>query len=143
MEIRTPENNKEWQQYYDLRYQILRAPWGQPRGSERNSEDELAIHLACFNEGEIHGVLRLDTFINSSHAQIRFMAVSHAQQGNGIGKKLMLSAEERAKILGFSGIVLQARENALPFYKSLGYTMVKKTHLLFDSIQHYEMSKTF
>ena len=38
-------------------------------------------------------------------------------------------------------IVLNARENAIPFYKNLGYSVNKKTNLLFGKIQHYEMKK--
>ena len=38
-------------------------------------------------------------------------------------------------------ITLNARENALKFYKKLNYKIIKKTNLLFGKIQHYEMMK--
>ena len=38
-------------------------------------------------------------------------------------------------------IILNARENAVPFYKKLGYNITEKTNLLFGKIQHYEMKK--
>jgi predicted GNAT family N-acyltransferase len=38
-------------------------------------------------------------------------------------------------------MILEARENAVPFYKSLGYEILKKSYLLFGEIQHYTMHK--
>lgn len=142
MEIRTPANQNEWEEYYDLRYRILRQPWQQPRGSERTKEDALAVHLAYFDRGKIKGIVRLDTFENDVLAQIRFMAVDTNLQGRGIGKKLMTEAERFARQLGFSKMMLQARANALPFYESLGYTLIEKSHLLFGEIQHFRMEKS-
>ena len=40
-----------------------------------------------------------------------------------------------------TNMVLNARENAISFYKSLGYSVIKKTNLLFGKIQHYKMKK--
>ncbi len=140
MEIRTPQNQQEWDAYYDLRYRILRAPWNQPRGSERNEQDAIAIHLACFENNQILGVARLDTE-SEDFAQVRFMAVDDTAQGKGIGKKIMLAAEQNARLLGYNLVMLQARENAIPFYLSLGYTQKEKTHLLFGEIQHWRMEK--
>ena len=141
MEIRTPSSHTEWEQYYDLRYRILRAPWNQPRGSERNEADAFAIHLAYFEQGQILGVVRLDTQESDLWAQVRFMAVEENQQGKGIGKKLMQEAENYAKQLGFKIMMLQARAIALPFYKSLDYNIIEKSHLLFGEIQHFKMEK--
>ena len=141
MEIRTPQNTVEWEQYYDLRYRVLREPWQQPRGSERNEGDGTALHLACFDSGELIGVVRLDTFESDLFAQIRFMAVDPIFQGRGIGKKLMHAAEQKALQLGFKTSMLHAREVALPFYKALNYIIIEKSHLLFNEIQHYKMEK--
>lgn len=141
MEIRTPSSHAEWEQYYDLRYRILRAPWDQPRGSERTESDAFAIHLAYFEQGQILGVVRLDTHESNLWAQVRFMAVEENQQGKGIGKKLMQETENYAKRLGFKRMMLQAREIALSFYKSLDYKIIEKSHLLFGEIQHYKMEK--
>lgn len=141
MEIRTPLNLDEWGQYYDLRYRLLREPLEQPRGSERNDADEFSIHLAYFEQGKILGVVRLDTHESDEIAQIRFMAVDFGAQGKGIGRLLMTEAELYAKNLRYRKVMLQARENALPFYKSMGYQLIEKSHLLFGIIQHYKMEK--
>lgn len=138
--IRSPKTKEEWDSYYDLRYTILRAPWNQPRGSERNEGDETAKHFAFFDRESIIGVGRLDIMPNAI-GQIRFMAVAEHQQGSGVGKNLMLHMETLAKEAQCKEIILHAREIAIPFYAKLGYLINEKSHLLFDEIQHYLMTK--
>jgi GNAT superfamily N-acetyltransferase len=69
------------------------------------------------------------------------MAVNEAFQGKGVGKALIKFLENRAVTMGIGTIILQARENAVNFYLSQGYSVVEKTFLLYDSIQHYLMQK--
>ena len=38
-------------------------------------------------------------------------------------------------------IILNARENAVPFYQKLGYNITEKSNLLYGKIQHYRMQK--
>lgn len=141
IEIRSPKTQIEWDSYYDLRYRILRKPWNQPRGSERNDGDDSAIHAAYFQNGVITGVSRLDLMENDL-GQIRFMAVETDLQGKGIGEKLMLHLEGIAFQNGRKKIILHAREIAIGFYQKLGYEMIEKSHLLFGEIQHYLMGKS-
>jgi N-acetylglutamate synthase-like GNAT family acetyltransferase len=49
--------------------------------------------------------------------------------------------EQEAKNRGVSRLFLHARESAIPFYLSLGYEILEKTHLLFGEIQHFSMEK--
>ena len=71
------------------------------------------------------------------------MGVKEDTQGLGIGKLLIDYAENKAKQLGAKKQILQARENAVEFYKKCGYSVVEKTFLMWDQIQHYLMEKTF
>jgi ribosomal protein S18 acetylase RimI-like enzyme len=141
IEIRSPKTQIEWDSYYDLRYRILRNPWNQPRGSERNDGDDLAIHAAFYQNGHILGVARLDLMENEI-GQIRFMAVETNSQGKGIGEKLMLHLESIAFENDKKIIILHAREIAIGFYRKLGYELIEKSHLLFGEIQHYLMEKS-
>lgn len=140
--IRSPQNETEWQAYFELRYDILRAPWGQAKGSEQTADEAQHQHFAFFNEAnQIIGVGRLDQ--TAPHiGQVRFMAVAANQQGKGIGKAIIDEIEVVCKAKGFQHIILHAREVALPFYRKLGYQMVEPSHLLFGEIQHYLMQKT-
>jgi predicted GNAT family N-acyltransferase len=53
----------------------------------------------------------------------------------------MVYLEEKARLKGWTEIVLEARENAVPFYKALGYTIITESYLLFGEIQHFRMQK--
>jgi N-acetylglutamate synthase-like GNAT family acetyltransferase len=143
MLIKTPENTQEWDAYFDLRWRILRAPWNQPKGTEKDeTEHEVnTFHAMAVNDsGDIYGVARLH-LIPENNAQLRYMAVNEAFQGKGVGKALIKFLEHKALTLGTSNIILQARENAVNFYLSQGYSVVEKTFLLYGSIQHYLMKK--
>lgn len=140
--IRSPQTDAEWQAYFKLRYDVLRAPWGQAVGSEQTPDEELHQHFAFFtDENQIIGVGRLDS-VDGQTTQVRFMAVAENQQGNGIGKALMEEMESVSKAAAFAQIILHARAIALPFYQKLGYQLDAPSHLLFGEIQHYLMHKT-
>jgi predicted GNAT family N-acyltransferase len=140
MEIRSPRTPKEWEDYYDLRYRVLREPFGKPRGSERNEGDETAIHFALFEEERILAVARLDTLPEKT-CQVRFVAVETDQQGKGLGFAIMKAVEVTAIEHGFEKIVLHARDYAVVFYKKQDYLLIGPSYKLFDVLQHYEMYK--
>jgi len=140
IEIRTPQTEKEWELYYDLRYRILRQPWNQPRGSEKNEGDASAIHICLFYNEIPKAISRLDES-GVGVGQVRFMAVETQEQGKGWGRMVMQFAENEAKKSGYKKMILHARENAVDFYEKLGYTLLTPSHLLFGEIQHYLMEK--
>lgn len=139
--IREPQTPKEFEAYYLLRYEVLRKPWEQPFGSEKDANEANSIHImACDEENNVLGVCRLQ-FNSPTEAQLRFMGVKENTQGLGIGKKLIAYAEEKAKQQGATKIILQAREIAVEFYRKCGYSVVEKSFLMWDKIQHYLMEK--
>jgi ribosomal protein S18 acetylase RimI-like enzyme len=73
--------------------------------------------------------------------QIRYMAFDNDFQGKGLGKKLIQKLEEEAIKMKLNKLELQARENALDFYKNSGYQIVNPSFKLWDIIQHYLMCK--
>jgi predicted GNAT family N-acyltransferase len=141
MRVIQPVTEKDFEAYYQLRYDTLRKPWNQPLGTEKDDKENESIHLFAL-DGEIPaGVCRIQ-FNNEKEAQVRFMGVDEKFRGKGVGKVLMEEAEKITKENKRSLIVLQARENAVPFYKSCGYTIREKTFLMWNEIQHYLMEKT-
>lgn len=141
IELRAPKTQQEWDKYYQLRWEVLRNPWNQPKGSEKDNAEDTSLHfMAIDSTNKVLGVCRLQKN-SDAEGQIRFMAVAKDAQGKGIGKKLIHAAEIKAKEIGLSTIILQARENAVPFYESCNYQIQEKTFLLFDTIQHYLMTK--
>jgi predicted GNAT family N-acyltransferase len=136
-----PKSSEEFESYYQLRWEVLRKPWDQPRGSEKDDSETTSTHVMAIDEhGACVGVGRLQ--LNSpEEAQVRFMGVRDDQQGKGVGKMIMSFLEEKAKGSGARKVVLQARENAVPFYEAIGYTIIEKTFKLWDIIQHFRMEK--
>ena len=140
--IRTPNTEKEWEDYYDLRYRILRLPLGQPLGSERNEGDSTGKHFALYLNGQLNAIARLDQ-PEKYTSQVRFVAVESNTQGKGFGKEIMTAVENFSKKSGNRKMILQARENALDFYLKLDYKLIEKSYLLFGQVQHYLMKKEY
>jgi ribosomal protein S18 acetylase RimI-like enzyme len=141
---RIPETAQEWEQYYHLRYMVLREPWGQLKGSEVLQDEDQADHAMVIDSDtqEIVGVARLQTN-TPMQGQVRCVAVAPHAQGRGVGKLLMNYLEEIAQQKGIKEIVLDARENAVKFYLSIGYEIFADSYLLFGEIQHWKMRKIF
>jgi GNAT superfamily N-acetyltransferase len=139
--ISTPSTPEEWERYYDLRWRILRAPWGKPKESAKDPTDDQAYHLmACYEPGIPVGVGRINP-IDDYTWQIRFMAVEENQQGNGIGKSIVTSLEQYARALNANTVKLNSRINAVNFYKSIGYNIIQEVDALWGIIPHFLMSK--
>lgn len=143
IEVREPRNEKEWEDYYDLRYRVLREPLEQERGSEKNDGDTTGIHFALYDNGTLKAIARLDETDQQGVAQVRFVAVETDQQGKGYGAEIMEAVEENSQERGDHKMILHARDYAVDFYKKLGYTIVEKSHLLFGVLQHYLMEREY
>ena len=142
VKIIEPSTSKEFKKYYNLRYEVLRKPWLQPKGSERDEEGETSLHRMIIDEpnGKAVAVGRLQ-FNTIEEAQIRYMAVSDDYQGKGYGRKMVKALDNIAREKGSRKIILQSRGNAVKFYEKNGYKIIEKSYLLFDEIQHWLMKK--
>lgn len=140
--VKQPVTEEEFTQYYHLRWLLLRAPWDEPQGSEKDDIEDQCFHAVVFDEQkQCIGVGRLQ--LNSkTEAQIRYMAVVKAHEKKGVGTRIIDALEDRARERNIKTIVLDAREPAICFYLKLGYIQKEKTYLLFNSIQHYRMEKS-
>lgn len=139
--IKQPETDNEYAQYYDLRWRVLRAPWGEPKGSEIDDIEDRCFHIIASVNEKVAGVGRLQ-YNSDNEAQIRYMAVAKEYEGNQVGRKIVDALEQEARNRNINSIVLDAREPAVGFYQKLGYCIIKKSYLLFDEIQHFRMRKS-
>ena len=119
--LKSPETNQEWEAYLLFRWEILRKPLGMSKESLADAIEEESFHLMGVDEqnkviasGRVH-------FNSSKEAQIRYMAVDQAFQRKGVGSEIVYKLEDHASTEGAEFIVLNAREKAISFYKSLGY----------------------
>ncbi len=140
MKIKEPKTKVEFEQYYDLRWRILRQPWNRPRGSEKDENEENSIHIMVVHNDRVIGCGR-GHFNSPAEAQIRYMAVEKSYQGKGAGIKILEVLERKLIEKGARTIILNARENAVKFYKKHNYKILGKGHTLFGIIEHYKMRK--
>lgn len=139
-QLSAPQSDAQWQAYYNLRYQVLRAPWGQALGSERDELEVAAFHqMVTAPNGEVMAVGRLHQLADGQ-AQVRYMAVSPQAQGQGLGAMVLKALEQQAEIWGATAILLNARESAVGFYRKLGYQFGEQLPPLFG-IGHQQMSR--
>ena len=139
--VKIASTNQQLNSILKLRYEVLRKPWSQTIDSATDQLEEKSINAFIQNnKGVFIACGRLQENENKI-GQIRFMAVDQYYQGKGLGKLIITSLEEKAKELKLNKIQLQARENAVSFYKNNGYVMIEKTFLLWDQIQHFLMEK--
>ena len=122
--IKSPENKEEWDSYLLFRWEILRKPLGMSKESLADSIEDESFHLMGIDEqknviasGRVH-------FNSENEAQIRYMAVDENFKRKGVGTKIVKELENYALSKGMVSMILNARENAISFYLSLGYLEV-------------------
>jgi N-acetylglutamate synthase-like GNAT family acetyltransferase len=141
MKILSPETAQDFEDYYRLRWQLLRKDWQQPEGSEKDELEQQSYHLLVRGDkNKAIGVGRLH-FISGTEAQIRYMAVVDNYRNQGIGNAMIQKLEDYAISRHAKKIILHARENAVCFYEKSGYQLIEKSHLLYNVIQHFKMIK--
>ena len=135
----TPKAKKEIEEYYKLRWSLLRRPLGGKRGSEIDKLERTSFHRAIVRDKIIVGVGRIH-FIDNI-AQIRYMAVKNNFSRQGLGSKMITELEKLAEENKIKKIYLNSRINAVKFYENNGYSKIRKTKSSFGSIVHYRMEK--
>ena len=124
----------------EVRWEVLRKPWNQPKGTETDDMENTAYTIIATENGITCATGRLQA--SGEHTgQIRYMAVSPKWQGKGLGKKVLLALEAKAVELGMKSIVLNARENAVNFYLQNGYHITGDAETLYGVIRHLRMEK--
>lgn len=140
-QLSAPHTEAQWLAYYQLRWQVLRAPWDQPKGSEQDELEAASFHrMVCTEDGEIVAVGRLHK-VDENTAQVRYMAVSDQWQGHGLGAMVLQQLEQVALEQGMQRIILNARDTASGFYQKAGYQYLEPANALFG-IAHHRYVKT-
>ena len=137
----SPQSEAEWEDYFDLRWRVLRAPWQQPRGSEKDDRETESEHLMIVGKNSRPLAIGRLHFNTPEEAQIRFMAVDPAAQGRGLGGAILQECERRARAAGATSIVLNARDDAQRFYQKHGFTVIGSAPTIFAAVKHVRMRK--
>ena len=131
--------SKEYQQMVELRNEILRKPLGLVLTEEDMNADKSNVLIGAFEDEKMLGCCML-VKQSDKIVLLRQMAVLNDLQGKGIGKALMLFAENIARDMGYREISMQARKNASGFYEKMGYNVTGDEFLKL-SIAHILMKK--
>ena len=141
-QVVAPLSEQEWEQYYEVRWQVLRAPLQQPRGSEKDEYEQHAWHrMVKDDNGDVVGVARLH-LVSSDEAQIRYMAVVESHRRKGLATMMLESLEAIATQESVARVILNARKSATNFYENLGYEITGDAPEIFGSIPHVQMCKS-
>ena len=140
IKISEPKTPQQFKAYYALRWLILRKPWNQPPGTEKDELEEKSIHLIAVLNNKVIGCGR-GHFITPAQAQIRWMAVAVAYRESGVGTEILKELEKRLIKKGAEEIILKAREKAVSLYEKQGYEIYDDGEIMFGEIMHYWMRK--
>lgn len=123
-----------------LRDEVLRKPLGLAFTEEQLAGEYDSWHLGAYNiDLDILACLVIKP-LDEDIAKIRQVAVRPDLHKKGIGTKLSRFAESYVQQKGFKKVELNARKEAVDFYKRLGYKVQGK---MFEEIgiPHYKMVK--
>ncbi len=140
IKIKEPKTAQEYKEYFKLRWKILREPWAQPKGSEKDNKENESYHKIAVINNKIVGCGR-GHFNSGKQAQIRYMAIHEKFRRSGIATKLLDSLERTLIDNGAEEIILKSRLSAISLYLNNGYKIFKKGDLLFGEIEHFWMKK--
>jgi predicted N-acetyltransferase YhbS len=113
----------EYEQMLRLRMELLRKPLGlsfDPKELEKEKDDVL---MGAFEDDRLLGCCLL-TRVDAKTLRLRQMAVPNNLQGKGIGRALMIFAENIARDMGYDVLMMHARITATGFYEKLGYVKI-------------------
>jgi GNAT superfamily N-acetyltransferase len=140
--IVSPKTREEFKAYYDLRYKVLREPWGIQKGTEKDDYEPISKHFMAVNDetGQIVGVIKLMEK-EPGVGWFSHMAVIPEFQKKGIGKMLLSFIEEEAKREGYRILGCQARLNTTVFFEKAGYQINGLPSRYFGTTQVVWMEK--
>lgn len=104
-----------------LRRRVLRWPLGREYSEDDLAQEASDVHIVGFLGNEPVACALLTDL--EGVAKMRQVAVDAPHQGQGLGKQLVDAFEAEARARGYREVVLNARETAVPFYISCGYSL--------------------
>ncbi len=114
--------SSRYDELVELRYKVLLEPLGLKFLDSFRDKEINYLHIGCLenSEDKLVGGLILAP-VNDEQVRLMQVAVCSSSQGKGVGRALVTYAEERAKSVGFSLVVMHAMLSVVAFYEKLGY----------------------
>ena len=130
---------QEYDQMIQLRMEMLRKPLGLTFSKEDLEKEKDDVLIGAFEDDKLLGCCLL-TKIDDKTIRLRQMAVPNNLQGKGVGRALMVFAENISHDLGYKKLIMHARKTALGFYEKLGYN-ISGDEFTEVTIPHFIMEK--
>jgi predicted GNAT family N-acyltransferase len=129
----------KYQAVFELRDAMLRRPLGMWLKNDNLERDHIDTIMIAEYNGQVIACLMLQDR-GEGVVQLRQMAVAADWQGKGIGRQLVIAAEQFSSAQGFTTMMMHARKVALGFYSSMWY-IVSGDEFTEVGIPHYLMKK--
>ena len=113
--------SSDYKKAVTIREEILRNPLGLSFSKEE-LEEASDFHIAGFSDETMIGTLVLSPQ-NKENIRMRQVAVHSDYQKRGIGKQLVEFSEYFGVKKGYKKMILHSREDVIPFYTKLGYSV--------------------
>ncbi|ANI89859.1 acetyltransferase [Arachidicoccus ginsenosidimutans] len=122
-----------------LRHSVLRKPLGLEFEPGELEKDKEGMLIGCFENDKMIGCCIL-TKADKYTIRLRQMAVNTGLQGKGVGRAILVFAENIARDFGYEKMIMHARKSATGFYEKLGYT-ISGEEFPEVTIPHFKMEK--
>jgi N-acetylglutamate synthase-like GNAT family acetyltransferase len=140
--IKIPKTREDFKAYYELRYKVLRAPWGQPKDTEKDDYEPISQHFMAIDEtnGKVVGVIKM--FEKSEGVGwVSHLAIDPGYQKKGVGKLLMDTVEHAAREKGYHVIGCMSRLNTTAYFERMGFVTAGLPTQYFGTTQVLWMEK--
>jgi len=113
-------NSPDYLRAVELRREVLRFPLGMDYTPEQLASEGDSAHFMLELDGKVVASAMATRYDNHS-IKVRQVAVDPTLQGKGLGREIMLFAEDWARSQGYKEAILHARQVAVDFYLRIGY----------------------
>jgi N-acetylglutamate synthase-like GNAT family acetyltransferase len=129
----------DYQKMVKMREDILRKPLGLTFSTDELQAEKNNLLIGAFEDDQMLGCCMI-VEKSPDKAQLRQVAVLNNLQGKGIGRALILFAENLARDHGYKTMCMDARKNTVPFFEKMGYKTINPEFIKL-TIPHFAMEK--
>jgi len=120
---------------YELRRRVLRGNDPNKTVEDPRDGEETSLHFGGFlgDRLVVSASFFPSTAPTNAHLstyQLRYMATDFDAQGSGYGALVLAAAEDALRAMGVQQVWANARDTALGFYRSTGWTVLEGTEHL-------------
>lgn len=132
-------NSQIYKDALAIRYKVFVEEQKVPSDLEIDEFEERSIYGVLYDSDQAVATVRIYSLGNSTY-KVQRVAVLKDLRGQGLGKRLMLDVEKKAKEMNVAHLKLDSQNTAIPFYQKLGYK-ISSDEFLDAGILHHTMIK--